>query len=52
MDDPRPGPTDHRDEPPGVDVERLRTWMDERGLGAGELTGVTELTGGTQNVLV
>jgi aminoglycoside phosphotransferase (APT) family kinase protein len=36
----------------GVDVERLTRWMDERGLGDGPLSDVTELTGGTQNVLV
>ena len=38
--------------PPGVDLDRLREWMDGRELGEGPLTGVTELTGGTQNVLV
>jgi aminoglycoside phosphotransferase (APT) family kinase protein len=36
----------------GVDLDRLTTWMDERGLGTGPLSEVTELTGGTQNVLV
>ena len=38
--------------PDGVDLERLRRWMDERGLGDGPLEDVTVLTGGTQNILV
>jgi aminoglycoside phosphotransferase (APT) family kinase protein len=38
--------------PDGVDLDRLRQWMDERGLGAGPLADVAELTGGTQNILV
>lgn len=36
----------------GVDLGRLRQWMDERDLGTGPLSDVTELTGGTQNVLL
>lgn len=35
-----------------VDLDRLAAWMDERGLGAGPLTDVELLAGGTQNVLV
>lgn len=35
-----------------VDLDRLQLWMDAAGLGAGPLTDVTELTGGTQNVLL
>jgi aminoglycoside phosphotransferase (APT) family kinase protein len=30
----------------------LTRWMDERGLGAGPITGAVALTGGTQNVMV
>ncbi len=36
----------------GVDLDRLRQWMDDHDLGAGDLTDVAPLTGGTQNVLV
>lgn len=36
----------------GVDLARLAAWMDDRDLGAGPITSVTELTGGTQNVLL
>lgn len=36
----------------GVDLDALRRWMDDRGLGDGPIEDVTELTGGTQNVLV
>lgn len=36
----------------GVDLGRLRLWMDSQDLGSGDLSDVTELTGGTQNVLV
>ncbi len=36
----------------GVDLVALMAWMDEQGLGAGELTEVEQLTGGTQNILV
>lgn len=46
--DPEPTTTD----PPGVDLHALRRWMDDEGLGSGPLTGVTEIPGGTQNVLV
>ncbi len=35
-----------------VDLDRLQTWMDEKDLGAGPLSEITELTGGTQNILV
>lgn len=36
----------------GVDLDRLRQWMDDHDLGAGDLTDVAPLTGGTQNMLV
>ena len=36
----------------GLDLDRLRAWMDERGLGDGPISEVRELTGGTQNILV
>jgi len=35
-----------------VDLERLRTWMDTRGLGTGPIEEAAVLTGGTQNVLL
>jgi len=35
-----------------VDLERLAAWMDGRGLGAGPITEVVQLTGGTQNILL
>lgn len=36
----------------GVDLSALAGWMDDRGLGSGPIVSVTELTGGTQNVLL
>ncbi len=38
--------------PDGVDLDRLRQWMDDRDLGMGPLADVVELTGGTQNILL
>jgi aminoglycoside phosphotransferase (APT) family kinase protein len=35
-----------------VSIDRLRDWMDERGLGSGPLEEVTALAGGTQNLLL
>lgn len=35
-----------------IDGVSLRHWMDERGLGAGAISGVAPLAGGTQNVLL
>ncbi|WP_235580997.1 phosphotransferase family protein [Pseudorhodoferax sp. Leaf265] len=35
-----------------VDTERLRRWMDQRGIGHGELTRCQLLAGGTQNILL
>ncbi|HVM07949.1 MAG TPA: phosphotransferase family protein [Acidimicrobiales bacterium] len=35
-----------------VDLTVLTSWMDEQGLGAGPLSEVTALAGGTQNVLL
>lgn len=35
----------------GVDLDRLRQWMDEHNLGSGDITALTQLTGGTQNIL-
>ena len=43
-----PSPVD----PALVDVDRIAAWMDDRGLEAGPLTDVTQLAGGTQNILV
>jgi len=36
----------------GVDLAALTAWMDEQGLGAGPLSAVERLSGGTQNVLM
>ena len=36
----------------GVDLDRLRQWMDEQCLGSGDLTDVSPLAGGTQNILL
>ena len=47
-DPPRENPVD----PGVVDIEALRVWMDERGLGTGPLTAPTPLAGGTQNLLL
>lgn len=35
-----------------IDLEVLATWMDERGLESGPLSEVSEISGGTQNVLL
>lgn len=35
-----------------VDLDRVGAWMDARGLGAGPITDVERLGGGTQNVLL
>lgn len=35
-----------------VDIESLAGWMDGHGLGAGPITHVTPLAGGTQNILL
>jgi aminoglycoside phosphotransferase (APT) family kinase protein len=43
-----PGPPDVG--PNGL--EALRHWMDDAGLGSGELSDMTSLSGGTQNVMV
>jgi aminoglycoside phosphotransferase (APT) family kinase protein len=39
-------------DPAVVDLDRITTWMDERGLEAGPLVDVEVLTGGTQNILL
>jgi len=39
-------------DPSIVDLERVAAWMDERGLGAGPITDVELIAGGTQNVLL
>ncbi len=39
-------------DPAVVDLERLRDWMDESGLGEGAITDVLPLAGGTQNLLL
>lgn len=35
-----------------LDLHRLAGWMDGQGLGAGQITNVVMLTGGTQNILL
>lgn len=35
-----------------VDLDRLRVWMDDQGLGKGLIENATPLSGGTQNVLL
>lgn len=35
-----------------IDLDVLATWMDERGLESGPLSDVSEISGGTQNVLL
>ena len=37
---------------PGVDVDALARWMDDRGLESGPLCDVTPIEGGTQNILL
>lgn len=37
---------------PGVDLDRLAEWMDDRGLPTGPITNCKTLWGGTQNILV
>lgn len=62
---PGPPPATCRSEPPPVvadkenpvdpgvvDVDVLREWMDDRGLGEGPLEDLTPLAGGTQNLLL
>ena len=39
-------------DPSVVDLDILRAWMDEQGLGSGPLEDVTSLGGGTQNLLL
>jgi len=39
-------------DPAVVDLERVASWMDERGLGSGPITDVELIAGGTQNVLL
>lgn len=36
----------------GLDLARLRAWLDGQGIGSGPLHAVTRLTGGTQNLLM
>lgn len=36
----------------GVDLDALREWMDDQGLGDGPISDIEPITGGTQNVLV
>ena len=37
---------------PGIEVGRLRSWLDQRGLGSGPLGGFKLIGGGTQNIVV
>ena len=39
-------------DPAVVDLDRVASWMDERGLGAGPITDTELIAGGTQNVLL
>ncbi|MGW5642431.1 hypothetical protein ACWEV3_14130 [Saccharopolyspora sp. NPDC003752] len=39
-------------DPALVDFAALARWMDDQGLPPGDFTEVTELTGGTQNVML
>ncbi|MEV5542768.1 hypothetical protein AB0L13_38685 [Saccharopolyspora shandongensis] len=39
-------------DPALVDFTALARWMDDQGLPPGDFTEVTELTGGTQNVML
>ncbi len=39
-------------EAPGIDLTVLAQWMDERNLGAGPITNIERLAGGTQNILI
>ena len=48
MERPEESPVD----PSVVDVDVLREWMNDRGLGSGELADLTPLAGGTQNLLL
>lgn len=36
----------------GVDLTALRDWMDAQGLGSGDLTAVSPIGGGTQNIML
>jgi aminoglycoside phosphotransferase (APT) family kinase protein len=36
----------------GIDIEAVASWMSDNGLGAGPLERVTEIGGGTQNILL
>lgn len=35
-----------------IDLDVLRTWMDKRGLGSGDIDDVSFIAGGTQNILM
>jgi len=52
MERPAPEAPEARQDPEGVDPERLAAWMDARGLESGPLRDVELLAGGTQNVLL
>jgi aminoglycoside phosphotransferase (APT) family kinase protein len=49
---PAPATQHATSEAPGVDVGRLRAWLDQRGLGGGAIGEVELLAGGTQNIVV
>jgi len=36
---------------PGIDQIQLERWMDANGIGKGPITGLTQLAGGTQNII-
>ncbi|WP_157532671.1 phosphotransferase family protein [Hyphomonas polymorpha] len=37
---------------PGIDTARIEAWMDTKGLGEGPISSVSQLSGGTQNIIV
>ena len=35
-----------------TDLDKVAAWMSQQGLGEGPITDVTEITGGTQNIML
>lgn len=52
MAEPVRSPTSEHDAIDGVDLAVLASWMDDRGLGTGPITGPKPLAGGTQNIII
>lgn len=42
----------HHIDPKSVDFDVVSHWMDEQGLPGGQLTDISAITGGTQNIMV